>query len=70
MKHTSKITNWEIVKHPYYNDYVLKGKISEHENQDQFKSEVQLTSPIVKIDLVENIAETRNTIYILVSNET
>lgn len=65
MKKQAKITKWSIIKHPFYNDYVLTGEVSDHPNQSDMNSKVQVTSPIEKIDLTGKTAETRNTVYTL-----
>lgn len=67
MKKIAKIDNWEITKHPLYLDYILIGKIVDHENQSNFKSNIQATSPLLNIDLVNKTAETQNTLYILLN---
>lgn len=70
MKSQAKIDNWTIIKHPRYNDYVLAGNITEHKNQEELtEGKIQVTSPLLKLDLVNNTAETQNTIYTLLKEK-
>lgn len=69
MKQQAKIDKWSIMKHPFYNDYVLTGQVKDHPRQSDMKDDVQVTSPILSIDFVNKKAETRNTIYELLTEE-
>lgn len=63
MKQQAKIDNWKIMKHPWANVFVLVGQVKDHPNQDTFKTEVQMTSPLLNIDFKNKKAETMNTSY-------
>lgn len=41
----------------------LWGKISNHPTQHEFKKEMQMTSPLVELNMEEGYAETQNTFY-------
>ena len=62
-KKIATIKDWEIIKHPIYNDYVLLGQVSNHARQNEFKKDQQITSPLQLIDFKNKTAETLNTIY-------
>lgn len=68
-KQQAKIDKWSIVKHPLYNDYVLLGQVKDHPRQTDMKTDTQVTSPLLVIDLVNKRAETRNTVYELLEQE-
>jgi len=58
-KPVAEIENW------YTEGDFLFGKVTKHANQMIFKTDLQQTSPIQEIDLVNGFAETENTFYIL-----
>lgn len=63
MKQTAKIKNWRIEK--YGPLHYLSGKVTDHPRQNEFQTDVQLTTELLSIDFVNNIAVTRNTVYSL-----
>lgn len=60
-KQTARIDKW--VKTP--NGSALVGMVSCHPRQDEFEAKLQITSPLVKFNEKEGVAETMNTIYTL-----
>lgn len=56
-----KINNWKISYHPLTKEHVLNGTVNAHPKLGYCDNVV--TSPILKLDFVERIAETMNTIY-------
>lgn len=65
----AKIDKWSIFRHPFYNDYVLKGQVKDHPRQSDMKTDVQVTSALLSIDLINKIAETKNTTYELLEED-
>ena len=63
MKKTARIDDWEVQS--ILGDDYLIGRISNHERQPEFKTNRQITSRLKKIDRIERMAETENTIYFL-----
>jgi len=64
MKKTARIDNWVLWTNPK-GDQQLIGTVSAHDRQDEFRSDTQITSRIVKIDFEAGTAETLNTLYTL-----
>ena len=60
-KKTANIEDWEVVNLAG-RDHLI-GRISNHERQENFKTDRQITSKLKKIDRIEKMAETENTIY-------
>lgn len=58
----ARINNWEVM-YTLTNAPALVGNISGHEHQEEFMSNVQVTSPLIRIDEEAMVAETQNTIY-------
>lgn len=48
-----------------YGHRFLMGKIRNHDRQKEFVAEYQITSPLVKLDMIAGLAESQNTVYIL-----
>lgn len=65
----AKIDKWSIMRHPFYNDFVLRGQVKDHPRQSDMKTDVQVTSPLLSIDFVKKIAETKNTTYVLLEED-
>lgn len=64
-KQKASICDWDIVFTGDKNTFALIGKIQNHPRQNEFKEGTQITSPLLKIDFIEGVAETVNTIYTL-----
>lgn len=65
----AKIDKWSIFRHPFYGDYVLRGQVKDHPRQSDMKTDVQVTSPLLSIDLINKLAETKNTTYELLEED-
>lgn len=63
MKPIAHIDDWIVVEGSSGTRYLV-GRITYHERQPEFKSELQVTSPIVRMPGL-GIVETINTIYTL-----
>lgn len=64
-KQKAKIDSWRIVN--YFGTYVLVGTVKDHPRQEDFQTDTQSTSELLSIDLVNKVAETRNTTYELLN---
>ena len=64
-KRTAYIENWKRAQYWLSRSDVLIGSVSQHLRQDDFETNMQVTSPLLSFDPVNNRAETQNTIYIL-----
>lgn len=63
-KQTATITNWTLLRDKS-GAFYLRGHVTDHPRQAEFKSELQDTSRVVLFDTDNNIAETLNTAYTL-----
>lgn len=63
-KQTAVINNWTIHR-DRHGHFFLRGGVTDHPRQADFKSEVQETSRVVLFDPANNTAETQNTVYTL-----
>ena len=68
-KQRAKIDKWSIFRHPIYNDYVLRGQVKDHPRQEDMRTAIQVTSPLLSIDLINKTAETKNTTYELLEED-
>lgn len=59
MKPQAYIESWSVAGN------CLVGTIKDHPYQEDFKSTMQVTSPLISIDYKAGVAETQNTNYIL-----
>jgi hypothetical protein len=59
------IRDWVLVFDDHCCAFRLQGRVCIHPRQDEFKSPVQRTSLVVKLDLINDYAETENTRYLL-----
>jgi len=67
MKQQAKIDNWQLRKDFFGDFYILVGTVKDHPRQSDFRTETQVTSPLLSIDFVNKKAETQNTIYELLT---
>lgn len=58
-KPVAHIYDWMI-----HGDRIV-GRTLAHPNQAEFKAPFQITSPVIRWDLANDLAETHNTLYIL-----
>ena len=58
-KPTARIENW------WEGNNCLFGSITKHQYQSDFKSKLQMTSPLIELDIENGFAETENTFYTL-----
>jgi hypothetical protein len=63
LKPTATIEDWAIIATPV--GTMLVGRILRHQRQEEFVKPLQMTSRLVKLDLVGKTAETENTLYTL-----